>query len=73
MGTHVDVGACRHANFKRHAMIQADTGGKLRNRKACFSHRVMHTKSESCSYRHLDECCMRVGVRVRVVVLRGHG
>ena len=46
MGTHVDVGACRHANFKRHAMIQADTGGKLRNRKDCFSHRAATSHSK---------------------------
>ena len=69
MGTHLDVGACRHANFFRHAMIQAEAGGKLRNRKACFSHRLIShqfgSTSESCSYRHLDECCMRVGARVR--------
>ena len=45
----------------------AETGGKLRNRKAWFA------TSESCWYHHLDECCMRVGVRVCVVVLRGYG
>ena len=73
MGTHLDVDACRHANFKRPVMIIAETGGKLMNRKAYFTHRLIThqfgSTSESCSYRHLDECCMRVGARVRVIVL----
>ena len=77
MGTHLDVGACRHANFKGHAMVAAETEGKLKNRKACFSHRlIIHhfgSTSESSSYRHLDECCMRVGARARVIVLHGYG
>ena len=49
-------------------MIIAETGGKLWSRKACFSHRLIThqfgSTSESCSYRHMDECCVRVGVFV---------
>ena len=77
LGTHLDLGACRHANFQRHAMIIAETGGKLKNRKlvslTVFITHQFGSTSESCSYRHLDECCMRVGARVRVIVLHGYG
>ena len=36
MGTHLNVGACRHANFKRHAMITAETGGETQEPQNFF-------------------------------------
>ena len=74
MGTHLDVGACQLQETRHDHSREVKETQKPR---ACFSHRLIThqfgSTSESCSCRHLDECCMRVGVRVRVVVLRGYG